>query len=286
MLRIRVPLFNLKHTLQCGQVFGWKKIGDWYQGIFRKHIILITQEKNNLIYDSPVCRTGREVDCRDFLIRTFRLDDDLEDIYSNISKDAFMKAAIEYGRGLRIMRQEPFKCLISYICSATSSILNIGRMLDNLSRELGLPLRFKNYNAYSFPSPKALAKTSLKELNCCKLGFRARYVQEASKLISTGKFSFQELRALNYKEIKQRLLTLSGVGEKIADCVALFSLDKLEAFPVDVWIRRAMTKYYFNGKKVSDKKIRQFAHSYWGEYAGYAQEYIYYYVRSNPGLIA
>jgi len=239
-----------------------------------------------LIYDSPVCRTGREVDCRDFLIRTFRLDDDLEDIYSNISKDAFMKAAIEYGRGLRIMRQEPFKCLISYICSATSSILNIGRMLDNLSRELGLPLRFKNYNAYSFPSPKALAKTSLKELNCCKLGFRARYVQEASKLISTGKFSFQELRALNYKEIKQRLLTLSGVGEKIADCVALFSLDKLEAFPVDVWIRRAMTKYYFNGKKVSDKKIRQFAHSYWGEYAGYAQEYIYYYVRSNPGLIA
>lgn len=285
MLRIRVPLFNLKHTLECGQVFGWEKVGDWYQGIYKNQIILMKQEKNNLMYDSLVYQTGREVDCRDFLIQTFRLDDDLEDIYSDISKDAFIKAAIEYGRGLRIMRQEPFKCLISYICSANSSISNIGRMLDNLSRELGLPITFKNYETYSFPSPKILAKASLENLNCCKLGFRARYVQEVSKLIAAGRFSFRELRALKYEEIKQRLLTLPGVGEKISDCVALFSLDKLEAFPVDVWIRRAMIKYYFKDKKVSDKKIRQFAHSYWGKYAGYVQEYIYYYVRTNPGLI-
>jgi N-glycosylase/DNA lyase len=150
---IQVPLFSLKHSLECGQVFGWKKIGDWYQGIYKNHIILVKQDKNNLIYDS-------EVAFRDFLIRTFRLDDDLEDIYSNISKDSFVRAAIEYGNGLRIMRQEPFKCLISYICSANSSILNIGRMLDNLSKELGLPLKFKNYKETTVNSPRCGRKDS------------------------------------------------------------------------------------------------------------------------------
>lgn len=279
---IRVPLFNLGHSLECGQAFGWKKIGNWYQGTFKNHIILIKQNKNNLIYDS-------EVDCRDFLMWTFRLDDDLEDIYLNISKDPFIKAAIEYGRGLRIMRQEPFKCLISYICSANSNILNIERMLANICRKFGSPIKSRNYKTYpygcclhSFPSPKALAMTSLEELTHCKLGFRAKYVQEVSKLIAAGKLKLGELRNLSYKEIRQKLLTLPGVGEKVADCVALFSFDKLEAFPVDVWIRRAMTKYYFNSKKVGDTKIRQFAHSYWGKYAGYAQEYIFYHVRSNP----
>ena len=275
---IKVPLFNLKHSIECGQVFGWKKIGGWYQGAFKNHIILIKQEKDKLIFDS-------EVDCKDFLMWTFRLDDNLEDIYLNISKDTFIRAAIEYARGLRIMRQEPFKCLISYICSANSNILNIERMLDNICRKFGSPIKFKNYEAHSFPSPKAIAATSLKELTRCKLGFRAKYVREVSKLIAAGRLNFFELRNLGYEEIKQRLLALPGVGEKVADCVTLFSFDKLEAFPVDVWIRRAMTKYYFNGKKVSDTKIRRFAHSYWDKYAGYAQEYIFYYVRSNPKLV-
>lgn len=273
MKKIEAGIFSLEHTLNCGQTFGWKRIGKWFCDFYNNHLVLIRQDDNHLIYDS-------DVECKDFLLRTFRLDDDLEQIYQEISKDGIIKSSIKRFYGLRIMRQEHFRCLISYVCSANSNIPNIKRMMNNLSNRYGRSIKFKGYSVYTFPTSRVLASVSLEDLKACKLGFRAKYVHEISRRIDNGKFNLSSLKNLDYIQAKKELMKLPGVGEKIADCVLLFSFDKLESFPIDVWVRRAMIKNYFNGKKVSDKKIREFSQEYYGKYAGYAQEYLFYYTRT------
>lgn len=272
-MRIKTKLFNLDHTLNCGQTFGWEKKGEWYCDFIEDNLILIKQEGEELIVDSDIKK--------DLIFNIFRLDDDLKKIYSEISRDELMKGLTNKFSGLRIMRQEPFRCLISYVCSANSNIPNIRRMVNNLSRKFGKRIEFKEYSTYTFPSPKALSKTSLEELKECKLGFRAKYVSKISRMIANGKFNLLGLKDLDYQKSKDKLMRLPGVGEKIADCVLLFSFDKLEAFPVDVWIRRAITNHYFNDGKVHDRDIRKFAGKYFGKNAGYAQEYLYYNERNN-----
>lgn len=271
-MRIKAKLFNLKHTLNCGQSFGWEKKGEWFCDFFEDHMILIKQKDDYLIVDS-------DINPKKFILRTFRLDDDLKKIYSEISKDEFMKNLTKKFSGLRIMRQEPFRCLISYVCSANSNIPNIRRMVNNLSRKFGNRIEFRGYSMHTFPSPEKLAKASLDELKKYKLGFRAKYIHKISRMIANKEFDLR-LKS-DYPESKKQLMNLPGVGEKVADCVLLFAYERLEAFPVDVWVRRAMTKHYFDDKRVSDRRIREFAREYFGKYAGYAQEYLFYNERSG-----
>lgn len=233
-----------------------------------------------------------------FVQKYFGLNDDLSLVLNWIRKDGHMKKVIKALKGLRILRQNGWECLISYICATYKNLTAIERMLFNLSRKFGEKIVFENREFYSFPKPQKLAKASIQELASCGLGYRARYVAETARKIANGDFDIEELQAKPFEEARKALLTLPGVGPKVADCVLLFSLEKLEAFPVDVWMKRVIIKYYASYfeqefiKRISLKKsltraeyekLSFFGRSYFGKFAGYAQEYLYHFERVSVG---
>lgn len=279
--------FNLDFTLCCGQTFRWDKKHDWWYGVAREKVLKIRLNCNNVEFENADA---------DFVKSYFRLHDDLPMIFSHISKDNHIKTAINQFKALRILRQDPWECLISYICATYKSIAAIKQMLLNLSEKFGEEARFDGYRFYTFPAPAELAKATAKELAGCGLGYRAKYVSETAKAVKENGFDFERLKTSDYETARAELLNFSGVGPKVADCVLLFSLEKLEAFPVDVWMRRVILRHYPEHfprgliKRISDEKslnnseyarLSLFGRSYFGEYAGYAQEYLYHYERTH-----
>ena len=281
--------FNLRHTLECGQAFRWKTLGGWWYGVVKGKVIKIRQVGDILEFQSFPERVTK-----DFIKNYFRLDDNLPFILSEINKDEHIRKAIQHFYGLRITRQEPWECLISYICATHKSIPAIKQMIHNLCRQFGRKITFDGHGFYTFPEPSDLANASLEDVRKCKLGFRAERVLETSKIISNRKLDLAALRQLDYEKAKSELLRLPGVGHKVADCVLLFSLDRLQAFPVDVWVKKAVLELYqefFNQsfiKNASQKSsishhdyrmLSDFGKKYFGQYAGYAQEYLYHWKR-------
>jgi N-glycosylase/DNA lyase len=288
--RSKVP-FSLEHTLDCGQLFRWKKLGDWWYGVVADRVIKIRQNNERLQF-----HVFPEIPKQGFVENYLRLDDDLPSILSEISKDDYIRKAISLFCGLRLCRQEPWECLISYICATYKSIPAIKKMISNISRCFGKKLSFDGYTFYTFPKPTELSQVNPKHLRSCGLGFRAERVSETAKRVNSGKLSLERLKRLNYLDAKRKLLDLPGVGQKVADCVLLFSLEKLEAFPVDVWMKRAATTFYeshFDAsfvERVSNKgsitpkeysTIGSFGREYFGSYAGYAQEYLFHLLRTQ-----
>jgi len=282
--RITVP-FSLEHTLRCGQLFRWEKLGDWWYGIAKDRVVKIRQIADRLMF-----QTFPEKMDAEFIKDYFRLDDDLPSILSQIDKDEHMRRAVQRFHGLRICRQEPWECLISYICATYKNIPAIKNMILNLSKRFGRKITFNGHHFYTFPRPSNLAHASLKEIRSCKLGFRAEHVLETSKILDHGEFNLEDLRKMDYEKARQKLLSLPGVGQKVADCVLLFSLDKLEAFPVDIWMKRTVTEFYpsyfehsfiqrvTNKNSITPREyitISSFGREYFGKYAGYAQEYLF-----------
>jgi N-glycosylase/DNA lyase len=285
-LHASVP-FDLGYTLCCGQAFRWDKRSEWWYGVVEGHVFKIQQIGDKLEFEN--------IDAR-FVRNYFGLDDDLLKILSQIRKDTHIMQAIEAFKGLRILRQDPWECLISYICATYKKISAIKQMLSDLSKKFGDKIDFDGYDFYTFPTPERLAKTTAQELIKCGLGYRTKYVSESAKTVYENGFEFEGLRKIAYEKAKEALLNFPGVGSKVADCVLLFSLGKLEAFPVDVWVRRVILRYYAEHfptvfiKKVSEKRslsdseyrsLSLFGREYFGEYAGYAQEYLYHYERMN-----
>ncbi len=283
--------FSLEHTLRCGQLFRWEKVGDWWYAVVADKVIKIRQISDRLIFQSFPEETDRK-----FIENYLRLDDDLPSILSEISKDEPMRRAIKLFYGLRISRQEPWECLISYICATYKNIPAIKKMISAISQRFGKKLTFDGYDFYTFPKPSDLAQTSLEELRNCGLGFRAERILETSKILDQGDFKLEATKNLDYRKAKQELLSLPGVGPKVADCVLLFSLEKLEAFPVDVWMKRAATELYSNHfnssfiEKIGSKgsitskeyeTISSFGREYFGNHAGYAQEYLFHLLRNQ-----
>lgn len=277
--------FNLDHTLSCGQLFRWKKLRGWWYGVVKGKVIKVKQVSGRLLFQTFPDRVETS-----FLENYFRLNDNLPEILSKINKDEHIEKAIQRFRGLRIIRQEPWECLISYICATNTNILAIKNMVLNLSKRFGRKIIFEDQIFYTFPKPSELADVDINHIKACKLGFRAERVLKTSKLVHNKEFDLETLKKLNYEEAKSRLLSLPGVGQKVADCVLLFSLDKLEAFPVDVWMKRVILKLYSNNfeetfvKKLSRshtltpseyQTVNMFGRKYFGEYAGYAQEYLF-----------
>jgi len=284
-----VTPFNLRHTLECGQVFRWKKLSGWWYGVVRGKIIKVRQVGDELQFQG----FPEEVNA-DFIQDYFRLDDNLPFILSEINKDEHIRKAIQHFHGLRITRQEPWECLISYICATYKNIPAIKEMIHNLCRRFGRKITFDRYSFYTFPKPSDLAKVSFEDIKKCELGFRAKRVLETSKIINNGEFDLEALRQVDYEKAKLELLRLPGVGHKVADCVLLFSLDKLEAFPVDVWMKKIILEFYPRflnqslignvSKKVSltnrdYKRFSDFGREYFGPFAGYAQEYLFHWRR-------
>ena len=283
-MRLDVP-FNLDVTLCCGQVFRWDKRGDWWHGAVGDRVVKVRQAGGVLEFSG--------VDDA-FIKRYFSLDHDLERISGEIGKDEHFREALRAFWGLRLIRQEPWECLVSFICATYKSVAAIRQMLLRLSAKFGERLAFEGCDFYAFPTAERLANAGLAELEACGLGYRAKYVLETAKLVCAGDFDLDGLRGLGYVEAKKALRELPGVGLKVADCVLLFSLDRLEAFPVDMWVKRILLRYYagqfeaaFVNKLSCQKgfgdadyeRLSGFGREYFGRFAGYAQEYLYHYER-------
>ena len=263
---INVPDFNLEKTLKCGQLFRYDNIDDAYLISHRDRLFKVRQEKSILLFSG--------VD-REFISDFFRLEDDYKTIINSICKDEFMREVIDQNYGMRIMRQDPWECLISYMCSAITKIPKIKQNLSMISKTFGSPISHQNHEGFSFPGPGRIS--NLDAFRAYKIGFHSKFIHQVNKNIDEKWLI--DLRNASYEHAKFELTKIKGIGDKIADCISLFSLDKIDSFPVDTWIRKVMTEQYFREKNASDNKIRAFASDYFGKFRGYANQYLFLYRR-------
>ena len=277
--------FWLDVTLCCGQVFRWDKRGEWWYGVARQKVLKVRQVGNKFEYTN--------VDT-EFVEHYFSLDMDLQKIVNSVNKDSHIGKALKEYWGLRLIRQDPWECLMSYICATYKSIPAIKHMLNNMAKKFGEKIVFDNLEFYTFPESKRLANATKQDLLSCGLGYRTKYVHETARRINQSNVDLEALRKLPYAEAKKELMQFPGVGAKVADCVLLFSLDKTEAFPVDVWVKRVILNHYSDkldpelAKKLAShsslssgdyERLNNFGRNYFGKNAGYAQEYLYHYER-------
>ncbi|HLF54394.1 MAG TPA: DNA glycosylase [Candidatus Nanoarchaeia archaeon] len=263
-MQIGVEDFSLQHTLESGQFFRYSKIGSWYFCQERDKKFKIRQEGKKLHFEG----TSEE-----HIRKLFGLEQDYDNIIETLSKDKTLIPAIKKYKGLRVMQRDPWETLVSFQCSIFSNIKKIQLNMNRLAEEFGE----KKGEHYTFPRPGKL--DNLQKIKKCATGFRAKYIHKANSLVNDEFLA--KLKKKNYEDAKLELMKLPGIGEKVADCICLFSLGKIEAFPVDVWIERMMTKMYFDGKKTRTKEIRQFASERWGQLAGYAQQFLYHWGRNQ-----
>ena len=266
--------FDLESSLESGQAHRWKKSDDWYSGVVRGEFIQIRQKGQTVEFMSgPSPEATGAAMLRDY----FRLDDDLDAIYLDINKDNRVSDMVDKYPGLRILRTEPWECLVAFICSANNNIARIHQLMERMSEEFGNPVTLNTETRYTFPTPADLAEGGEMELRRLGLGFRAPYVDQASKAVLEGRLDLAALVQMPYPEAKEALMEMKGIGPKIADCIAIFSLEKLEAFPIDVWIRRALAEWYFPDQKTPpDKVLLEWAQDHFGRYGGYAQQYLFH----------
>ena len=292
---------DLEASLLGGQAHRWKREGDWYSGVLRGDLVLIRRSTRHSGLSTRHSREGgNPFPALEFLsspsdsqaliprIRDhLRLDDDLPSIQAEIKSDPNVAAQVERYPGLRVLRQDPWECLIAYICSANSNIETIHRNMERLSDEFGEPLTLSNpaptaedeatITRNTFPKPVDLAEAGEAELRRLKLGFRAPYVHQAAVAVAERRLDLDYLVAAPYPEAKAELMALKGIGDKIADCIALMSLEKMQAFPIDVWVRRALADWYFPGQKTpTNRVLLEWAQDYFGRYAGYANQYLFH----------
>ncbi len=263
---------NLEHTINSGQVFLWNKIEEEWVGVNGQEIIVAQQDPLKISSSSGKSNYF------------FREDDNLKKILSSIRKDKTADSAVMHFPGLRLVRQDTFQCYISFICSSNASIRNIKLMLTNLCKKFGEKTEFNKHECFTFPTPEKLAAASVKQLLDCKLGFRVKYVRDAAKIVDSGRLDLESLKKMDYQSSLEKLRMIYGIGNKIADCILLFSLDKLEAFPIDRWSQRILLKYYskifndINEKPLTEKKYEELHKeivNYFGPYAGYAQQFLF-----------
>ena len=270
---------DLSDTLESGQVFRWSRDGEpaagWYSGVAFQNVVRMRQVPTGIEFEcQPDEESTLEPLVRDFL----RLNDDLDAIYDTIGKDDRIRGAISRYPGLRILRQEPWECLVSFICSANSNIPRISANARDLATTFGRQIDAGPTVGHSFPGPGAVAEAGEARLRELGLGFRAKYVAATASVVADGAVDLFALRETPYQQALDTLTGLPGVGDKVANCVLLFSLDKLEAFPVDVWIIRALREWYLDslGNSLATKDMRPWAQDYFGAYAGYANQYLFH----------
>lgn len=274
---------NTELSIQSGQDFLWERIGDRWYGIHGGSVVTFSPMDLLSLESFPQCVSASDV---------FRLDDDPVAVVADISRDPLIKDLVAKYPGLRLMRQDPEQCLFSFLCASNTNIPMIRRMLRSLCTRFGKKIEVDGSKFHTFPSAKALNRASEAELRVAGLGYRAKAIKAAARELSQGALDLERLKKASYADARERLLQVYGVGPKIADCVLLFSLEKLDAFPIDVWIARALAGYYrwLHGKKMSEKlTARQYEdlsaemRRHFGRYAGYAQQYLYYHMRQAAG---
>ncbi len=274
----KVVLKNIKHfdigkTMECGQAFNFEKIDEGYYKISAYRKVLFVKQKNDIIEMYP---TNKD-DFHNIWFEYFDLGTDYAKIYKKFVKDDVLKPLVEYGDGIRILKQEKWECLISFIISQNNRIPQIKKCINYFAENYGDKIE----NGFAFPTPEQLSEKSIEQLQESKVGFRAKYIYDCTQKVVNNEIEINKIAKKSRDEIQSELLKIKGVGVKVANCVLLFAYSKAEAFPVDVWIKRAMETLYFDNEEQKNDAIQKFAENKFGEYSGIVQQYIFYYARDN-----
>ena len=260
-MEIRMDV-SLDPTLGCGQAHRWVKKENKWEGVLGNEIIVLEQTE-----DGFECEGTSD---RKMIENYFRADDDLDEIYEECaSADSYVASLICGCKGLRILRQDPWECLATYLLATNANVKRIAMMVDNVCREFGNDLGGR----HSFPTPEEIIEKE-ENLQKCRLGFREKRFAELAHRVCDGNIVPEDIKKLDYEECVAALLSINGVGPKVADCVALFSMDHLDAFPIDARIEKVMREKY--GAEGSYRKVSEFARKKFGRYCGYSQEFLYH----------
>lgn len=284
-----VKSFELKHIFECGQCFRWNLEQDnSYTGVVGKNVLNVKKEQDNIIIKG----VGRD-NIKDVCTIYFDLNTNYEEIKERLSQtDDNLKLSITYGSGIRILYQDIWEALISFIISANNNIPRIKGIIERLSEKYGQEIEWKGKKYYTFPTPEELSKASIQELRKLGLGFRDTRVFETTQMIVNKEIDLQSLEKIeDSSRLREELLKFPGVGPKVADCIMLFSMKKYDVFPIDVWVKRVMTELYGDEIKrkshipqnsnLNNKQILTFAQNKFGNMAGLAQQYLFYYARNS-----
>lgn len=276
-----IDSFELADIFDCGQCFRWNKQNDGsYTGVFKNNVLNVQKQRETVIFKG-ICNGDIEETVRDY----FDLDRDYEDIKKQLSKiDENVKTSIEYGKGIRILNQDLWETIISFIISANNNIPRIKGIIERLSKAYGKEIDWNGNKYYTFPTAEELKDVSVEDFRKLGTGFRDIRLYETTHMILDGKVNLEQLQNNpNTIEVREQLLSLSGVGPKVADCILLFStLKRFEVFPIDVWVRRVMNELYIKNpdeNKVNKKEIEKLAKEKFGNLAGIAQQYLFYWKR-------
>jgi N-glycosylase/DNA lyase len=264
---------NLNATLSCGQAFQWHRdaSGGW-RGVIHGALAKVWQEGDALICESAL----KPEQVRAY----FRLDDDLGDIYATFPQEDGMRDALAAFRGMRLVRQGLWECILSFVCATNSNIPRIGKMIGALCARYGELL---DTDTHAFPDPSVLAAATENELRSLGLGYRAAYVLSTARQVDSGQFDLDRVGGMDYERAHASLQSLAGIGPKVADCVCLFSLGHLQAVPVDVWVKRMVLQRAPSLRSYRD--MADFARRWLGLNAGYAQQYLFHYERTRAGRL-
>jgi N-glycosylase/DNA lyase len=270
--------YDLAATLTGGQVFRWQQHNESWTGVIGTRWVRLRSAKSSL-----TAETAEPISDWGWLTDYLQLDLDLSAVLRTFPADEPMRAAVAACRGLRLLRQDPWECLASFILSSTKQIVQIRQIISLLCERYGEPLPVPRPHgpAHAFPSAARLARTTEAELRRCKMGFRAPYLLATARTIVNGQLDLTHLRALPVAVARGELMKLPGIGRKIADCVLLFAYGFKSAFPVDVWVIRALRQLYFPRRRVKLQRLHRFAEEHFGPNAGYAQQYLFHYMRTE-----
>jgi len=272
---LAAPEFDLALTLGCGQVFHWVPEGAGYLGVIEDQPVYVEQGTGQFLVTPAAEETAR---------RYFALDHPLTKIYASFPADPAMSAALEFCRGMRIVRQPLWECVATFITSSMKQVAHIAQISHTLRRRFGKRLEYPGRELFAYPSPEALASLEEADLRACALGYRAALLLGAARKIAAGEVDLQAIATMDDAAAREELCRLPGVGVKVANCALLFAFERLRAFPIDVWIERVLRDTYFQNKRsITAKRLQDFSASYFGDYGGYAQQYLFHHARKTRG---
>ena len=268
---------DLNATLTSGQTFSWKRTvdGRWRGWIDRRPCLVWS--------DGDALRAVGPGLTRDAVSAYFALDLPVREIFATFPNDPWLEKAQDFAPGLRILRQEPWETLCNFICSSLKQIVQIEQINHELRRAFGDEI---GAGLHSFPDAARLALATEAKLRACKLGFRARHLFVAARQVASSEVSLERIATLPTAEAREHLIRIQGVGEKVANCILLFAYGRAEVFPIDVWVERILRRLYFNGsQRVKHERLRAFADSHFGPHRGYAQQFLFHWIRNDPGAL-
>lgn len=277
-----IDSFKLEDIFECGQCFRWDRQEDGsYIGVIKNGVLKVSKQGKSVAFEGVL-----EGDINSIVYDYFDLETNYNDFKDRLSKiDDNMKRSIEFGNGIRILNQDLWEMVISFIISANNNIPRIKGIINRISEKVGQKVTWNGKDYFLFPSPEELSKLSVADLRALGTGFRDKRIYNTTQMIINKEINLDSLiKIRSTEEIRNELLKLDGVGEKVADCILLFALHRFDTFPVDVWVRRVMNVLYIHNEeeaKVNKKQIREVAYSLFGEIEGIAQQYLFYWAREN-----